>query len=144
MADYFTHFSCALDVGSADNVVRALVLLEVYTSEIEDADGVELGFDLAIDPESGPGMLWISSDGYGEPEHVVAFVLRCAAAFDLAGRWGFVWALTCSRLRFDGFGGGAQLLDLSERRSLASLDCEHWLAASLDLATGPATIGGLC
>lgn len=142
MADYFTHFSCTLDAGSADNVARAFVLREAYASEMEETDGVELGFDLAADPETGPGTLWISSDGYGEPEHVVAFVFRCAAAFDLTGRWGFVWALTCSRPRLDGFGGGAQLLDLSNRRSLACVDCAHWLAASLDPQTDPKTIGG--
>lgn len=39
------------------------------------------------------------------------------------------WALTWSKPRLDGFGGGAQLLDLGARRSLAWLDCEHWLTA---------------
>ena len=56
------------------------------------------------------------------------------SAFDLTGRWGFIWALTCSKPRLDGFGGGAQLIDLGERRSLAWLDCEHWLASNLDAA----------
>lgn len=144
MADYFTHFSCTLDVGSAKNAERAFLVNDTYAAELQDAEGIELGFDLTADPALGPGMLWISSDGHGEPEHVVAFVLRCAAAFDLTDRWGFVWALTCSRSRLDGFGGGAQLLDLGERRSLAWLDCGHWLAASLDPETDPATIGDFC
>ena len=127
MADYFTQFSCILDVGSADNVARALALRDKYAVDLEADEGAEPGFDLEADPDSGVGALWISGAGYGEPEHVIAFVLRCAEAFDLTGRWGFAWALTCSKPLLDGFGGGAQLLDLGERRSLAWLDCAHWL-----------------
>ena len=74
---------------------------------------------------------------FDEPEHVIAFVLGCAEAFDLRGRWGFRWALTCSRPRLDGFGGGAQLLDLGARRSLAWIDCEHWVLAGLDPEADP-------
>jgi len=65
-------------------------------------------------------------------------MLRCAEPLDLQGRWGFVWALTCSRPRLDGFGGGAQLLDLGARTSLAWIDCEHWLTARLDPCGDPA------
>ncbi|MBV9077922.1 MAG: hypothetical protein JO048_10610 [Methylobacteriaceae bacterium] len=43
-----------------------------------------------------------------------------------------MWGLTCSRHRLNGFGGGAQLIDLGLRRSLAWLDCEHWLRDALD------------
>ena len=59
-------------------------------------------------------------------------MLACAEGFDLTGRWGFVWALTCSKPRLDGFGGGAQLIDLDARKSLAWLDCDHWLQGALD------------
>lgn len=138
MADYFTQFSCILDVGTAENVVRAEEIRRRFADELDEAEGAQLGFDLAPDPDHGPGALWISSDGYGEPEHVIRFALPCAEAFDLHGRWGFTWALTCSRPRLDGFGGGAQLLDLGACRSLAWTDCEHWLAAMLDPATDPA------
>lgn len=131
MADYFTHFSCILDVGSTDNVARAFTLYEEYGAELERDDGLEPGFDIEVDPNSDQG-LWFRGDGYGEPEHVIAFVLRCAEAFDLKGRWGFVWSLTCTKPMLDGFGGGAQLLDLGERRTLAWLDCTHWL----DVASG--------
>lgn len=138
MADYFTQFSCVFDVGSAENVARAMHIRERLAAEREETEGVDLAFDLEPDPEHGPGALWISSDGYGEPEHVIAFVLGCAEAFDLTGRWGFVWALTCSKPRLDGFGGGAQLIDLAARKSLAWLDCDHWLASRLDLASDAA------
>ena len=66
----------------------------------------------------------------------IAFVLACADALDLTGRWGFTWALTCSKPRLDGFGGGAQVIDLGQRRSLAWVDCDHWLASTIETATG--------
>ncbi len=132
MADYHTQFSCILDVGTAENVTRAAEIRQQLADTLKEDEGIDLGFDMEPDPTNGPGALWISSDGYGEPEHVIAFVFRCAEAFDLRGRWGFRWALTCSRPRLDGFGGGAQLLDLGARQSLAWIDCEHWVLAGLD------------
>lgn len=135
MADYFTQFSCILDVGTAENAVRAMAVRDVFAAELDVREGRDPGFDLASDPTHSPGALWISSDGYGEPEDVIAFVLRCAETFDLTGRWGFAWAHTCSKPRLDGFGGGAHLLDLGARKSLAWLDCAHWL----DIVSEPDT-----
>ena len=137
MANYYTQFSCILDVGTAENVARAAAIRQQLAVTLEEYDGADIGFDLEPDPTSGAGALWISSDGHGEPEHVIAFVLGSAEAFDLRGRWGFRWALTCSRPRLDGFGGGAQLLDLGARRSLAWIDCEHWVLAGLDPEANP-------
>ena len=127
MADYFTQFSCIFDVGSAENAIRAEAIRSKMADELERDEGTDLGFDMEIDHAHGPGALWISSDGYGEPEHVIRFALACAAAFDLTGRWGFAWALTCSKPRLDGFGGGAQMLDLGARSSIDWIDCNHWL-----------------
>ncbi|MBV9840643.1 MAG: hypothetical protein JOY99_03750 [Sphingomonadaceae bacterium] len=132
MAAYFTQFSCMFDVGTADNVTRALAIYEEQTAALDEDKYSEPGFAVEPDPDAGPGMLWISSDGHGEPEHVIAFALACAEAFHLQGRWGFTWALTCSKPRLDGFAGGAQLLDLGARKSLAWTDCDHWLVAMLD------------
>lgn len=137
MADYFTQFSCILDVGSADHVARANDIRDQLAAELEHDEGADLGFEMDADPDNGPGALWLHSDGYGEPEHVIRFALACAEAFDLKGRWGFTWALTCSRPRLDGFGGGAQLLDFGTRESLAWTDCAHWLSAMLDPDTEP-------
>lgn len=72
-------------------------------------------------------MVWLYSDEYGEPEHVVRFVLRCAEMFGLHGLWGFTWALTCSKPRLEAFGGGAHLLDLGRRETLGWIDCATWL-----------------
>ena len=85
--------------GTAGNVARALDIRQRQAAALDEDEGIGLGFDMEPDPASGPGALSISSDGEGEPEHVIAFVLACAEAFDLRGRWGFRWALTCSRPR---------------------------------------------
>ena len=127
MADYFVQFSCMLDVGSADNVARTHDIRNAFATEINRDEESCLGFEMELAPEGGPGALWIHSDEHGEPEHVIVFVLRCAEAFQLSGLWGFRWALTCSKPRLDGFGGGAQLLDLGQRESVAGIDCEGWL-----------------
>jgi len=131
MADYFVQFSCIFDVGSAENVARTMDIRGELAAEMDRDEGGYVGFEMEADHDEGAGALWIHSDEYGEPEHVIAFVLRCAEAFDLSGLWGFRWALTCSKPRLDAFGGGAQLLDLGKRESVAWLDCEHWLAAQL-------------
>lgn len=149
MADYFTSFSCCLNVGTVDNAHHSLGLCGEMADALE-RDGCVIGFELHTDAAE-PSSLFISDeDGYGEPEHVIAFVLRCAEAFDLSGRWGFAWALTCSRPRLDGFGGGAQVLDLGQRKSVGWIDCEHWLLAALDPESVPdsgvaesAQIGGV-
>lgn len=139
MADYLTGFSCLFDTGSAANAARAEAIRAKLDAELE-GDGEAMGFQMAPCPESGPGVLWLHADEAGEPEHVLAFVRRCAAAFGLAGRWGFAWALSCSRPRLDGFGGGAHVLDLATGETVAWLDCEHWLAARLEEAS-PAPAG---
>ena len=38
MADYFTHFSCLIDVGSADKAARALALFQSVRAADQDAD----------------------------------------------------------------------------------------------------------
>ena len=135
MADYFTQFSCALDVGSADAATRALQVLDDLRDNDDEPPN---GFEVEADPRH-PGTLFITDDGgQGEPEHVICFVLACAKALDLSGRWGFAWALTCSRARLDGFGGGAHLIDLGARKTLAWTDCAHWLAERLDPENDPA------
>ncbi|MGC8732291.1 MAG: hypothetical protein ACP5RC_08540, partial [Halothiobacillaceae bacterium] len=114
MADYFTHFSCLLDVGSPENAARAL---DLYANTPEDEDDLRLsdGFDLSIQSEGG-SELWIHDDFSGDPERVIAFVLLCAEQFGLKGLWGFEYANTCSKPRLDAFGGGAHVIDLGARK----------------------------
>jgi hypothetical protein len=102
-----------------------------FAAEVYRHEGESLGFTMEVDHESGPGALWIYSDEYGEPEHVIRFVLRCAEVLNLNGLWGFTWGLSCSKPRLEAFGGGAQLLDLGRRESIDYIDCTHWLELRL-------------
>ncbi|MBV9994972.1 MAG: hypothetical protein JO127_07150 [Caulobacteraceae bacterium] len=141
MADYYLQFSCELDVG-AENARGALALYQTMADELEAEEGVGIGFEVEAS-DGHPASLWIHDDGgCGEPEQVIAFVLRCAEAFDLKGRWGFCWALTCSRPRLDAFGGGAQVFDLGTRKSLDWVDCANWLALQLQADPAEDAPGG--
>ena len=95
-------------------------------AELEAADEA-IGFAAAVADFRADAVWLTDSDGMGDPEQVIAFVLRCAAALDLRGVWGFCWALTCSKPRLDGFGSGAHRLDLGARTTLDWIDCAHWL-----------------
>ncbi|WP_140987159.1 hypothetical protein [Asticcacaulis tiandongensis] len=135
MADYFTHFSCLLDVGTAEN---ARIALDLYNSLSEDTEQdfrPSDGFNLAIDPSS-PTQLWIYDDCSGDPEIVIQFVLNCAERLDLKGLWGFEYANTCSKARVDAFGGGAHIIDLGARQSIGWISTNEWLTEALsgDLA----------
>ena len=126
MANYCTLLSVLVPVGAAGNVAPALALYRQFRDELEEAEE-EIGFVAEADDTPGSTDLWLHSDESADIEHVIAFALRCAEAFDLQGLWGFRFALTCSKPLLDGYGGGAQLLDLGGRRSLCWLDSEHWL-----------------
>ena len=130
MADYFTHFSCLLDVGTPENAARAL---ELYNHAPADDDGFSLsdGFLLSLDSE-GRSQLRIRDDATGDPERVIEFVLLCAEQFDLKGLWGFEYANTCSKPRLDAFGGGAHVIDLGARKSIGLISTNEWLVLALD------------
>jgi hypothetical protein len=132
MADYFTHFSCLLDVGTPENAARALALYNALSEEGASEVPPSEGFLLSIQPEHGGTALWIRDDVTGDPERVIQFVLRCAEQFQLSGRWGFQYANTCSKPRLDGFGGGAHVLDLAARETIAWTYTDGWLASVLD------------
>ena len=126
MANYYTLLSVLFPVGAAENVAPALALYRQFRDELQDA-GEWIGFTAQADDPPGSADLWLHADEDADIEHVIAFALRAAEAFDLKGLWGFRFALTCSKPRLDGYGGGAQLLDLGGRRSLCWMDTEHWL-----------------
>ena len=133
MADYFTHFSCLLDVGSPDKAARALALFEELRAADQDADDPEVA-GLALVRQDAPedSALWIHDDEHGDVEAVIRFVLRLADELDLIGLWGFQYALTCSRPRLDAFGGGARVIDLGARKSIGWTSTHEWLAAALN------------
>ena len=132
MADYFTHFSCLLDVGTPENATRALDLYNALADETAADDALSDGFLMSIAPEHGGNQLWIRDDGNGDPDHAIKFVLRCAEEFALTGLWGMQYANTCSKPRLDGFGGGAHVLDLATGETVDWIYTEGWLSTVLD------------
>lgn len=133
MADYFTHFSCLIEVGSPDKAARAITLLQDLRKADRDADDPEVaGFGLARQGAPEGSTLWIHDDDHGDVEAVIRFVLRLAEELDLTGLWGFQYALTCSRPRLDAFGGGAHVIDLGTRKSIGWTSSQEWLAAALN------------
>ena len=133
MADYFTHFSCLLDVGTAENALAAHRMF--VQSRLADADRDEplcSGFELSLQEGDAAHVLWIHEDVSGDVEQVICFVLRLADELDLTGFWGFQYALTCSRPRLDAFGGGAHVIDLGARKSIGWTSSQEWLAAALN------------
>jgi len=134
MASYYTQFSCLLPVGSAANVKAALAIYEAFTAE-KASTGDVLGFEAekhSTDGEDGEASeVWITSDD-GDPEDVLTYVFRCAEALGFSGIWGFCWSMSCSKARLDGFGGGAQVVDLGTRETVDWIDLGEWLAEQAD------------
>ncbi|GBQ88423.1 hypothetical protein [Asaia krungthepensis] len=137
MADYFTHFSCLLDVGTSENAIRALDLYNALSQEGASEEPPSEGFLLSIQPEHGGTNLWMRDDVSGDPQRVIDFVIRCAAAFHLTGRWGFQYANTCSKPRLDGFGGGGHVLDLATGETVDWIYTDGWLDQTLSDEGGP-------
>ena len=132
MADYFTHFSCLIDVGTPDKADRALALFQDLRAADQDADDPEVaGFTLVHQDAPEGSTLWIHDDEHGDVETVIRFVLRLAEEIDLTGLWGFEVAYTCSRRRLDAFGGGAHVIDLGARKSIGWISTHEWLGAAL-------------
>jgi hypothetical protein len=93
MADYFTHFSCLLDVGTPDKAARALALFQSLREADQDAEDPEVaGFDLVHNHAPEGSTLWIHDDDHGDVEAVIRFVLRLSENLDLTGLWGFQYA----------------------------------------------------
>ncbi len=137
MANYHRPLSTLFPVGCPGNVKPALTLYRRFAKE-KERRGEAVGFEAEAHVLPGGASLWLHAGESADVENVIAFALRCAERFDLKGLWGFQWACTCSRARLDGFGGGAQVLDLGKRESVAWLDCEHWIADQVARLSAPA------
>lgn len=136
MADFFTQFSCLLDVGTPKNAPRALDLYNRMMEENAAEDPPSEAFLLSIQPEHGGTQLWIRDDVTGDPQAVIDLVLRCAKEFRLSGGWGFQWANTSSRPRVNAFGGGAHVLSLGRRKTVAWIATNPWLDTTLSARRG--------
>ena len=137
MADYFTHFSCLLDVGTPKNAARALDLYNTLSADGASEEPPSEGFLLSIQPEHGGSQRLMRDDVTCDPERLIRFVQRCAAEFGLTGKWGFQYANTCSKPRLDGFGGGAHVLDLATGETVDWIYTDGWLDQTMSGEGGP-------
>lgn len=133
MADYFTHFSCLLDVGTLERAAAAMAIFQRCRAEDDEADDPQYrGFELSPQDEGKSGELWFRDDERGDPDGVVAFVLRLAEDLDLQGLWGFDFAHTASRPILGSFGGGATVVDLGARKVIGWVGTQTWLDKALN------------
>jgi hypothetical protein len=131
MADYLTHFSCLLDVGTPGNAENALDLYRTFMAEASRNGESCDGFRLSIHPNGGGTQLWMRDDVSGDPLQVISFVRHCAESFGLSGPWGLQWANVCSRPNINAFSGGAHVLELSSLKTIARVDTHQMLARVL-------------
>ena len=109
MADYFTQFSCVLDVGTPDKAVAALELFLRLRKDDKASDDPEFsGFALSLQDGPGSTVLWLHDDGQGDVEGVIRFVLRLAEDLDLSGLWGLDYALC--RIRHKAYYAGIRIM----------------------------------
>jgi hypothetical protein len=133
MADYFTHFSCLLDVGTPERAARAIDFFVALRDEDDKSEEPQFhGFDLSVHDGPKSSVLWIRDDESGNVEAATAFILRLAEELNLSGLWGFEHSNTCSRPRLDAFGGGATVIDLGARKVICWVNTQTWLADALN------------
>jgi hypothetical protein len=109
VADYFTQFSCVLDVGTPDKAAAALDLfLRLREADEASEDPEFSGFALSLQDGPGSSVLWFHDDGQGDVEGVIRFVLRLAEDLDLTGLWGFDYALC--RIRHKAYYAGIRIM----------------------------------
>ncbi|MCO5067049.1 MAG: hypothetical protein M9924_22040 [Rhizobiaceae bacterium] len=134
MANYYTHFSVTLDVKTPEN---ALAAIQLHTYSLQKETNEPYADRFRLEPFcDNTSTLWIYDEESGSADAVVDFVLLCAEMFDLNGLWGFETAETCSKPRFDAFGGTAYLIDLTRRECVDSISTNAWLANHLRNNTG--------
>ena len=84
MADYCTHFSCFIDVGTPGNALSAHRLFT--KRRLEDGDRDEplcSGFELTLQEGDADHFLWIHDDVSDGVKQVIDFMLHLAREFDL-------------------------------------------------------------
>lgn len=132
MADYFTHFSCLLDVGTPERAAAAMAMFQRCRAEDDESDEPQYrGFEMLPQDEGQSGELWIRDDDSGDPDGGVAFDLRLAEDLNLRGLWGFDFAHTASRPILGSFGGGATVIDLGARKVIGWVGTQTWLGRAL-------------
>ena len=128
MADYFSRFSVLIPFRSVEARACALALQDAHNAQWGKTqpcttEPFYFGAEEKPAEPDGTAPLWVSDQGCGNEEGVIAFVQECVRQKLCAGsRWSFIWSYDCSRPRLDAYGGGACVIDLETGERLASLD----------------------
>lgn len=120
MADFWTQAAFALDLGTpeaCDTFLSLAALLDVHDPDepLPDELRAVLGDELDLGPLAetagdGATTAFVSAGTHFAPELLVRVLQHLMCTHGIEGPFGFEWALTCSKPRLDGFGGGAVLI----------------------------------
>ena len=122
MADYYTQFSVVVPtpVGGEEETIKWVegwTFIRDCLFQEENLDLLDAEFNVNVEYLKHEG-LWVYSDGEGSVESAVATIQQYLLDFDISEGIVLSWALTCSKLRTDGFEGGAVLI---------TADTEKWV-----------------
>ena len=132
MSNFYTEFSCHLDLGTPQKAHAALAFFDHLREHDNITTPIVYGFEMSLLEDKGTSTLWIRDvGGYGDAEEVVDFVLRLACEIALKGRWGFEYSYTCSTPELGGFGGGAVVIDLDAATIVSKTTTDEVLRAAL-------------
>ena len=132
MSNFYTEFSCHLDLGTPRKAHAALTFFDHLREHDNITAPIVYGFEMSLLEESESSTLWIRDcGGYGDAEEVVDFVLRLACEIALAGLWGFEYSYSCSTPELGGFGGGAVVIDLNAATIVSKTTTDEVLKAAL-------------
>ena len=120
MADYYTEYSAEIDELTDDEIKW----LEARFKDIEEA-GADDDVDDLGQVELRDGTLWFCAEESGDPRAVAEFVRDFLKRFRPNDSFSLEYALTCSKPRLDGFGGGAVFVTAVE---IEHMDTAAWLA----------------
>lgn len=121
MADYFTVFSVEMKLQTPAEKNWCRKRLEKL-SEQEDPDTGSPKID-CLWSFTEQGDLWFrSEDGHANIDQIAKFVQAFLKKFHPDKWWYLEWSNWCSRMRLDGFGGGAILVTAQKIEGLNSYD----------------------
>lgn len=132
MSNFYTEFSCQLDLGTPQKAHAALAFFDHLREHDNITTPIVYSFEMSLLENKGTSTLWIRDvGGYGDADEVVDFVLRLASETALAGLWGFEYSYTCSTPELGGFGGGAVVIDLNAATIVSKTTTDEVLKAAL-------------
>lgn len=127
---YYSHFCCALPLPTVETATAALELYKLFADELVAKN--EAVLFVAGKEDTPEPSLWLFSHEDGDPEQVIAFVLRCAERFGLKVYWGFQWIHGSHPPRPDAFSSGALIVDLEKRCLVEEILLQEWLVERIE------------